>query len=61
MNRKESTQSPTANGPGQFPAPPSGDESEPKEFERRIRLEDLVAPEFFFRERELLYVDDDMA
>ena len=30
MNRKESTQSPTANGPGQFPAPPSGDESEPK-------------------------------
>ena len=30
MNRKESAQSPTANGPGQFPAPPSGDESEPK-------------------------------
>jgi hypothetical protein len=29
MNRKESPQSPTANGPGQVPAPPSGEESEP--------------------------------
>jgi hypothetical protein len=30
MNPKESPQSPTANGLGQFPAPPSGEESEPK-------------------------------
>ncbi len=39
----------------------SGDESEPKEFERHIRPDDLVAPEFFFRERELLVIDYDMA
>lgn len=39
----------------------SGDEGEPKEFERHIRPDDLVAPEFFFRERELLVVDHDVA
>ena len=39
----------------------SGDEGEPKEFERHIRPDDLVAPEFFFRERELLLVDHDVA
>lgn len=30
MNRKESAQSPSANGPGQLLSPPSGEESEPK-------------------------------
>ena len=35
----------------------SGDEGEPREFERRVTLEELVAPEFFFRERELLMID----
>jgi hypothetical protein len=39
----------------------SGDESEPKEIERHIRPDDLVAPGFLFRERELLVVDDDAA
>ena len=37
----------------------SGDENQPKQFERRIKPDDLVAPEFFFRERELLVVDYD--
>jgi hypothetical protein len=37
----------------------SGDESQPKEFERHIQPDDLVAPDFFFRERELLFVDHD--
>ncbi|MCW5558106.1 MAG: hypothetical protein KIT22_09795 [Verrucomicrobiae bacterium] len=37
----------------------SGDENEPKKFERHIRPDDLVAPGFFFRERELLVVDHD--
>jgi hypothetical protein len=36
----------------------SGDESKPKEFERRIKLDDLISPQFFFRERELLLIDD---
>jgi hypothetical protein len=35
----------------------SGDEGEPMEFERHIRPDDLVAPEFYFRQRELLFVD----
>ena len=35
----------------------SGDESQPKEFERHIKPDDLIAPDFFFRERELLFVD----
>jgi hypothetical protein len=35
----------------------SGDESEPKEFERRITPEILVAEDFFFREKELLIID----
>ena len=35
----------------------SGDEGKPKEFERYIRPDDLAAPDFFFRERELLVVD----
>jgi hypothetical protein len=39
----------------------SGDEGEPKEFERRIRPEALVAEDFFFRERELLVIDYDTA
>jgi len=39
----------------------SGDEAEPKEFERRITPEDLVAEDFFFRERELLIIDYDAA
>ena len=34
----------------------SGDEGEPREFERRVTLEELVAPEFFFREKELLTI-----
>lgn len=38
----------------------SGDEGEPMEFERHIRLDDLVAPEFFFRERELLFIEYDV-
>lgn len=38
----------------------SGDESEPKKFERHIRPDDLIAPEFVFRERELLVVDYDV-
>lgn len=37
----------------------SGDESEPQEFERRVTPEDLVAEDFFFRERELLIIDLD--
>ncbi len=39
----------------------SGDEGEPKEFERHIGPGDLVAPEFFFRERELLVIDGNVA
>ena len=35
----------------------SGDEGEPKEFERHIKPDDLTAPGFFFRERELLVID----
>jgi hypothetical protein len=34
----------------------SGDEGEPKEFERTVTPEELVRPEFFFRERELLTI-----
>lgn len=34
----------------------SGDEGEPQEFARVITPEHLVAPEFFFRERELLTI-----
>jgi len=37
----------------------SGDEGEPKGFERRITPEDLVVVDFFFRERELLTIDYD--
>jgi hypothetical protein len=37
----------------------SGDEGEPREFERRIAPDDLVADDFFFRERELLIIDCD--
>jgi hypothetical protein len=37
----------------------SGDEGEPQEFERHITPEDLVAEDFFFRERELLIIDHD--
>lgn len=36
----------------------SGDESQPKEFERTVTPEALVADDFFFRERELLTVRD---
>lgn len=39
----------------------SGDEGEPQNFERRITPSDLIAPEFFFRERELLVIDHDAA
>ena len=39
----------------------SGDEGEPKASERRVKPDDLVAPAFFFRERELLVVDLDQA
>ncbi|MCE9555454.1 MAG: hypothetical protein K8T91_19070 [Planctomycetes bacterium] len=39
----------------------SGDEGEPKESERRITLEALMAEDFFFREREFLIVDLDSA
>ena len=39
----------------------SGHEGEPKKFERHIRPDDLVAPAFFFREREFLVVDDTAA
>jgi hypothetical protein len=35
----------------------SGDEGEPQAFERHITPKDLVAEDFFFRERELLIVD----
>jgi len=35
----------------------SGDEDEPPQFERRIAPEELVAENFFFRERELLIID----
>jgi len=34
----------------------SGDEGETKEFERSVTLNQLLAPEFFFRERELLAI-----
>lgn len=37
----------------------SGDEGEPQAFERHITPEDLVAHDFFFRERELLNIDHD--
>lgn len=37
----------------------SGDEGESQEFERHITPEDLVAVDFFFRERELLIIDHD--
>lgn len=39
----------------------SGEEAQPREHERWIRVEDLVAPDFFFRERELLHIADDGA
>ena len=39
----------------------SGDEAEPKEFERHILPGDLETPEFVFRERELLFVDHKVA
>ena len=35
----------------------SGDEGEPQQFQRRIKPDDLMAVDFFFRERELLTVD----
>jgi hypothetical protein len=35
----------------------SGDEGEPMAFDRRIKPEDLVAEDFFFREKELLTID----
>ena len=35
----------------------SGDEREPKEFERVLTPEALVAEDFFFRQRELLIID----
>ena len=35
----------------------SSDESEPKEFERHIKPDDLMAPAFFFRQKELLVID----
>lgn len=35
----------------------SGDEGEPQTFERRVTPETLVAPDFVFRERELLTID----
>ena len=35
----------------------SGDEAERQEFERRITPDELVAEDFFFRERELLIID----
>jgi hypothetical protein len=35
----------------------SGDEVQPKEFERHIVPNDLLAENFFFRERELLIID----
>ncbi len=38
----------------------SGDEGEAKAFERRITPGDLVAPDFVFRERELLIIDHDV-
>lgn len=37
----------------------SGDEGEPKELERRVTLDALVAEDFFFRERDLLIIDLD--
>jgi hypothetical protein len=39
----------------------SGDESQPKESECHIKLGALVAEDFFFRERQLLIVDQDTA
>lgn len=39
----------------------SGDEGEPQASERRVTPEALVAPDFFFRERELLTIDYDAA
>ena len=35
----------------------SGDESENREFERRVSPDALIAEDFFFRERELLVID----
>jgi hypothetical protein len=35
----------------------SGDEGEPQEFERHTTPNDLVAGDFFFREKELLIID----
>jgi hypothetical protein len=37
----------------------SGDEAEPKEFERHIKPDDLLTEDFFFRERELLIIDSE--
>lgn len=39
----------------------SGDEGEPQAFDRRVTPEALVAPDFFFREKELLTIDYDSA
>jgi hypothetical protein len=36
----------------------SGDEGDPQDFERDVTLDDLVAPDFFFREKELLKIVD---
>jgi hypothetical protein len=35
----------------------SGDEGEPQEFERRVTPDDLIAEDFYFREKELLALD----
>ena len=37
----------------------SGDESEPKEFERHVTPDSLAAEDFYFREKELLIIDHD--
>ncbi|MFZ2641097.1 MAG: hypothetical protein WA117_08895 [Verrucomicrobiia bacterium] len=39
----------------------SGDENEPQEYERHVTPDALVAEGFFFRERELLIVDYEIA
>lgn len=39
----------------------SGEENEPKESERRIKPDELIAEDFFFRQRELLIIAHDGA
>jgi hypothetical protein len=39
----------------------SGDEGEPQAFDRHVTPETLMAPDFFFREKELLTIDYDAA